>query len=278
MLVLDDGTGHQGFVPDLLPDPVGATDGQVPTVATDAYVLTAPAKGFYAQDTDPGAVGAGSVWKQTGVNPELFWRRNDADDAWIAEFAPYVVATTGDADASSAAVGIAGSARVNAQATVVAEGNAEAKTLAENTGGGGADASVRATATDGGSADANLSAQSPGGSASATTTATGDGGTVARSAIAVDGLAVATTIATASGVGWASVEATSTTTTGTATAGSLASSAMGTAGMSVVADETSARLAFNGTTPIPVPELPAIPTPQDIADALVALGLVTQAA
>jgi hypothetical protein len=50
------------------------------------------------------------------------------------------------------------------------------------------------------------------------------------------------------------------------------------AGMVALADATSARMGFFDATPVARPEVPATPTEQDIVDALVALGLVTQAA
>jgi hypothetical protein len=42
-------------------------------------------------------------------------------------------------------------------------------------------------------------------------------------------------------------------------------------------DGVTARIGFYGATAIPRPEVPASPTVQDVVDALVALGLVTQA-
>lgn len=68
-----------------VPDPTGAPDGQVPTTDTGVYSLTTLPKDFYAQDDDPGAVGSGSVWKDT-TDPDpaaaLWWTRNAANDGW----------------------------------------------------------------------------------------------------------------------------------------------------------------------------------------------------
>jgi hypothetical protein len=38
----------------------------------------------YAQDADPGAVGAGKYWLETDTNPYLLWRRNLTDDDWVS--------------------------------------------------------------------------------------------------------------------------------------------------------------------------------------------------
>lgn len=46
-------------------------------------------------------------------------------------------------------------------------------------------------------------------------------------------------------------------------------------GNAIIAITTDSKLGFFNTSPIVIPNIPAVSVPQDIVDALVALGLVT---
>lgn len=171
--------------------------------------------GFIVSASDPGAVGAGVVWKDISVVGAYVWReRNDTDDGWFATFNPTVVA------------------------------------------GGADDASARsfATTTGAGSANARPSAFAEG-----------------------DGSAFAGAFVDAAGAGDASVLSQATANTGFAIAGTVAIRGVAEMGMRAEIDGTSARMAFNGTTPIAKPIVPlTTPDAQDVIDALVALGLISQ--
>lgn len=154
-------------------------------VATGATIdgdeATLRGKDFYAQDTDPGAVGYGSVWKDTGPATHLWYTRNIANDGWE----PYIeiAATSTGADSAGASLNAYASEGGDATATVRANaegaGVADARTTVSSLEGT-AWAGRSATTYGAGNADAGSIAQSEGaGNATATVTATavGDGQT-----------------------------------------------------------------------------------------------------
>ncbi|HYI66383.1 MAG TPA: hypothetical protein VEW95_05630, partial [Candidatus Limnocylindrales bacterium] len=65
------------------PAPIATID--APGAVIDGDVATFPSR-FYAQTTDPGAVGAGAVWKDTTLSGSStkWWERNAANDGWDA--------------------------------------------------------------------------------------------------------------------------------------------------------------------------------------------------
>lgn len=202
------------------------------------------ATGVYAQITDPGAVGAGSVWKdlQAGQGTAAVWReRNSANDGWDQIITIRAEATGDDtAFAGSQAVAEDGPANGGSSAQTSGTGTATAGPVAQTSGAGDAFAGAQALTFS-------------------------------------TGTAYAGPVAQAAGAGDADVTGIAIPTSGTGRAGSYVSRLGITAGMQAEVDGASARLAFNGVTPVAIPEVPAIPVPQDIVDALVALGLVTQA-
>jgi hypothetical protein len=248
--------------------------------------------GFIVSATDPGAVGAGVVWKKP--DGSVWATRNGADNGWLATFAPISDAIGSDfADLSRAASSVDGLTTVASTAITNGTGNADGTAFIKANGSGGADAS-RTAITEGagtaaakteattqtGLADAQTSAISAGGSVNAdriAQTAGGDGNASAKTTVDAEGLGNADASVAVTATGGGDADAVTTVTAdgnGSATTGATATSATGTAGMSVVADATSARLAFNGTTPIAIPEIEATTaTPEAIVLILHALGL-----
>jgi hypothetical protein len=134
------------------------------------------AKDFYAQDTDPGAVGAGSVWKDTGTFK--WWARNVTNDGWEARFNPSAEAENDDeADVTADATAEDGDARADSTAT---------------TNNGAASANLTATAVIGGDASTVISATTASGAADAHQAATSDDGTADTTATSTSTTGVAT--------------------------------------------------------------------------------------
>ena len=209
---------------------------------------------FYAQDTDPGAVGAGAVWKDTTLSGSStkWWERNADNDGWDAAAVRRTVSSgdnVSNAGTYASAVG-AGIADARIFATASGDGPANASAHANTDGDGEADASAVAIAGGSGDAYGLTYAQTVDGTADATATASASG----------DGDATVLSAATAAG-------------TGTATAGTTATHGAATAGINVEADSTSARMSFNDAAPIAKPTGVAV-TAEGIHAALVSLGLI----
>ena len=216
----------------VLVDVTGDTSG-TPAGAPTANALEAGGTAlFYAQATDPGAVGEGAIWKDTslGVSSSTIWReRNIGNTAWEARAATRAI-STGSSNS------VAGSS-----AAATGTGNADVRLTAESNSGN-ANASVNASSTGGGEADA---------SSAATASLVGSGDAYAQNyASTLNGTADATLTATSTGSGAATVKASATATTGTATAGTIAIRGAARAGIEAVVDGTSARIGFFGATPV----------------------------
>ena len=218
----------------VLVDVTGDTESTPQTAPTQNALEAGSAGTFIASATDPGAIGAGSVWKDTslGISSSTIWReRNISNTGWDAFAGPRTVST--------------GASHSNAGPTAVASGsgNANARLVAEAVGDGNANASSAALADGDGEADASISANASLGSSDAYASVY---------AVALDGTADATTTAeiAVGGAGDATVEASATTLTGEASAGSYATRGAAVAGMRAVVDGTSARMGFFGATPV----------------------------
>lgn len=143
---------------------------------------------FYAQGTDPGAVGAGSVWKNTTT--ELWYERNDANTGWDA-YALVTVTATGAAlaHAPHQAFSVDGSADTSRGATATGNGDADVAGLAASTTGN-ATANSSATATSGdASARASATAGSGAADVAATATTTSGDATSGASSLTTTGTA-----------------------------------------------------------------------------------------
>lgn len=219
-------------------------------------VVTLRGKDFYAQDTDPGAVGTGSVWKDTSASfPYNWWERNSTDDGWDA------IAT----------IVVTGAGSVDAEANLTVEsvdGDADAQTLATAVNGA-ANASIRADTAGSSNATVNIASN-----------ANGDGDANAlTNAYALDGTASVDRTAEGTGAfGYASADTTATGSFG-ADASVRAIRAGVEAGMKAEVDATSARLGFNGATPIAKPAITgsrgANAALASLLTALANLGLIT---
>ena len=192
---------------------------------------------------------------------------------------------TNDADAfaDTTATSVAGDAHADTTATAAGIQDANARTTA-TTATGNADVSRSAIVSDvdGGAAFADTNAGSASWRAQSNViVASGTTGfaRARRDITALDGAADANDTVNVEGNGNATLNHRAIVAgTGLATVSLSAEGTGGTAFVKVVADATSARMGFFDSAPVARPEVPAVPLAQDIVDALVALGLVTQAA
>lgn len=178
--------------------------------------------------------------------------QSDPPAAVTTLIAPGATIAGDEATLSATNVTATGADNADAQLNAVAEGSghAFANSAATTDGAGLADASIFALANGDGTANAGPEAQTNG-----------------------TGTAFADCKAEALGTGNANVRATAETVSGTASAAALAIRDTAKAGMEAVVDGTSARMAFNGTTPIAKPTGVAV-TAEAIHAALVSLGLI----
>lgn len=100
-------------------------------------------KDFYAQDADPGAVGAGSVWKDTTATPYIWHERTFLNDGWDQTAIITVVA-----------FGVGEDASVLAQATAD-DGEVDVRRLGDAYGSGNATGNISVIAHGSGSSDAS---------------------------------------------------------------------------------------------------------------------------